>query len=108
MPAACAASVDEQARHMGPSTTSSLRSTGEFRRNPVLRDDGLRGVARRECSLSTTDESQVRLADGRLLWDRAGWARVTDVAKRRRQGLVVCRAAVPFEGLCDARPGVAL
>ena len=37
-----------------------------------------------------------------------GWARVTDVAKCRRQGLVVCRAALPFEGLCDARPGVAL
>ena len=37
-----------------------------------------------------------------------GWARVTDVAKRRRQGLVVCRAALPFEGFCDARPGVAL
>src|SRR3954463_13649142 len=36
------------------------------------------------------------------------WARVTDVAKRRRQGLVVCRAALPFEGCCDARPGVAL
>ena len=37
-----------------------------------------------------------------------GWARVTDVAKCRRQGLVVCRAALPFEGCCDARPGVAL
>jgi hypothetical protein len=36
------------------------------------------------------------------------WARVTDVAKRRRQGLVVCRAALPFEGLFDARPFVAL
>ena len=24
--------------------------------------------------------------------------RVTDEAKRRRQGLVACRAAVPFEG----------
>ena len=33
--------------------------------------------------------------------------RVTDVAKRRRQGLVACRAALPFEGLLDARPGVA-
>ena len=33
---------------------------------------------------------------------------MTDVAKRRRQGLVVCRAALPLEGLCDARPGVAL
>jgi hypothetical protein len=31
-----------------------------------------------------------------------------DVAKRRRQGLVVCRATLPFEGLFDARPGVAL
>jgi hypothetical protein len=36
------------------------------------------------------------------------WARVTDVAKRRRQGLVVCRATWPFEGPHDARPGVAL
>jgi hypothetical protein len=36
------------------------------------------------------------------------WARVTDVAKRRRQGLVVCRAALPFEGLFDACPGVTL
>jgi hypothetical protein len=26
------------------------------------------------------------------------WVRVTDVAKRRRQGLVACRAALPFEG----------
>jgi hypothetical protein len=33
---------------------------------------------------------------------------VTDEAKRRRQGLVVCRAALPFEGLFDARPGVTL
>ncbi len=29
-----------------------------------------------------------------------------DVAKRRRQGLVVCRAASPFPGFFDARPGV--
>jgi hypothetical protein len=36
------------------------------------------------------------------------WARVTDVAKRRRQGLVVCRAALPFEGLLDACPSAAL
>jgi hypothetical protein len=26
------------------------------------------------------------------------WVRVTDVAKGRRQGLVACRAALPFEG----------
>jgi hypothetical protein len=37
-----------------------------------------------------------------------GWARVDDVSKRRRQGLVVCRATLPFEGLlcaprCHAR-----
>jgi len=32
----------------------------------------------------------------------------TDVAKRRRQGLVACRAALPCEGLLDARPGLAL
>src|SRR5207244_6599597 len=36
------------------------------------------------------------------------WARADDVAKRRRQGLVVCRAASPFEGFFDARPGVTL
>jgi Oxidoreductase NAD-binding domain len=36
-----------------------------------------------------------------------GWARVEDVSKRRRQGLVVCRATLPFEGL-GARPGVTL
>ena len=33
--------------------------------------------------------------------------RVTDEAKCRYQGLVACRAALPFEGLLDARPGVA-
>jgi hypothetical protein len=27
-----------------------------------------------------------------------GRVRVTDEAKRRRQGLVACRAALPFEG----------
>ena len=36
------------------------------------------------------------------------WARLDDEAKRRRQGLVVCRAALPFEGLFDACPGVTL
>src|SRR3954447_14632890 len=36
-----------------------------------------------------------------------GWARVDDVSKRRRQGLVVCRATLPFEGPC-ACPGVTL
>src|SRR3984885_10831001 len=36
------------------------------------------------------------------------WARVTDEAKRRRQELVVCRAALPFEGLIYARSSVAL
>ena len=35
-------------------------------------------------------------------------ARATDESKRRRQGLVVCRATWPFEGPCDACPGVAL
>jgi hypothetical protein len=34
------------------------------------------------------------------------WARVTDEAKRRRQELVVCRAALPFEGLIYARSSV--
>ena len=33
-------------------------------------------------------------------------ARVTDEAKRRRQELVVCRAAMPFEGLIYARSSV--
>ncbi len=33
--------------------------------------------------------------------------RVTDEAKCRYQGLVACRAALPFEGLSNARPGVA-
>src|ERR1022692_3678575 len=36
------------------------------------------------------------------------WARVDDESKRRCQGLVVCRATLPFEGFCDARPGVTL
>jgi hypothetical protein len=37
-----------------------------------------------------------------------GWVRVTDVAESRPLGLHgVCRAALPFEGLEDARPGVA-
>jgi hypothetical protein len=49
-----------------------------------------------------------RLTRGARLRYTLSWARVTDVAKRRRQGLVVCRAALPFEGLFDARPGVAL
>ena len=49
-----------------------------------------------------------RVAGAAGVWDRLLWARVTDVAKRRRQGLVVCRAALPFEGLFDARPGVTL
>ena len=33
-----------------------------------------------------------------------GWARVEDVSKRRRQGLVVCRATLPFEGLVMRAP----
>ena len=33
-----------------------------------------------------------------------GWARVEDVSKRRRQGLVVCRAMLPFEGLVMRAP----
>ena len=36
------------------------------------------------------------------------WARVEDESKSRRQGLVVCRVTLPFEGFCDARPGVTL
>ena len=36
------------------------------------------------------------------------WARADDVAKRRPQGLVVCRAASPFRGFFDARTGVTL
>ena len=46
----------------------------------------------------------VRLV-GALGW---WWARVDDESKRRCQGLVVCRATLPFEGFCDARPGVTL
>jgi hypothetical protein len=43
-------------------------------------------------------------------WEALGcwWARVTDEAKRRRQELVVCRAALPFEGLIYARSSVTL
>ncbi len=47
-------------------------------------------------------------------WRVAGWAvgwswvRVDDESKRRCQGLVVCRATLPFVGFCDARPGVTL
>lgn len=47
------------------------------------------------------------VAPGVLGWDDLVVVRVTDVAKRRRQGRVACRAALPFEGLLDARPGVA-
>src|SRR5271156_5436218 len=48
------------------------------------------------------------VAPGAWWWDDSVVVRVTDVAKRRRQGLVACRAALPFEGLLeDARPGVA-
>src|SRR5439155_21955817 len=44
-----------------------------------------------------------------VLW-ALGWlrARVEDESKCRRQGLVVCRATLPLEGFCDARPGVTL
>src|SRR5271154_5155100 len=49
-----------------------------------------------------------RVALSASWWDDSVVVRVTDVAKRRRQGLVACRAALPFEGLLeDARPGVA-
>ena len=41
-------------------------------------------------------------------WLGCCWARVTDEAKRRRQELVVCRAALPFEGLIYARSSVTL
>ena len=51
-------------------------------------------------------------ADGVLacgwLGGRLVWARVDDESKRRCQGLVVCRATLPLEGFCDARPGVTL
>ncbi len=46
------------------------------------------------------------VAPGASEWNDSVVVRVTDVAKRRRQGLVACRAALPFEGLLDARPGV--
>src|SRR5207253_3290471 len=42
-------------------------------------------------------------------WALGCWrARVDDESKRRRQGLVVCRATWPLEGPLDARPGVTL
>jgi hypothetical protein len=37
-----------------------------------------------------------------------GWARADDVSKRGRQGLVACRATLPFEGLIYARSAVTL
>ena len=43
-----------------------------------------------------------------LLVRRCCRVRVNDVAKCRRQEPWACRAALPFEGLCDARSGVAL
>jgi hypothetical protein len=49
-----------------------------------------------------------RAAGRRVAVVGCGWARVDDVSKRRRQGLVVCRATCPFEGLIYARPGVTL
>ena len=66
---------------------------------------GRRVIWRGESALG---ERSICLARTAVLWDRLLRARVTDVAKRRRQGLVVCRAALPFEGLLDARPSVAL
>jgi hypothetical protein len=54
------------------------------------------GVAVRKSSWSGRSRAPLR---------SCAWVRVTDGAKRRRQGLVACRAALPFEGLRDARPG---
>src|SRR5208282_2549176 len=48
------------------------------------------------------------LAQMWLLWESVCWARADDVAKRRRQGLVVCRAPWPLQGPLDACPGVTL
>src|SRR5262245_1598982 len=48
------------------------------------------------------------LGSGRRVALGSERARADDVAKRRRQGLVVCRAASPFEGRFDARPSVTL
>jgi hypothetical protein len=55
---------------------------------PNLNDKGAR----------LTDESQ-GLVVGRLLCESGGRRERLTEAKRRRQGLVVCRAALPFEGL---------
>src|SRR5208282_2039735 len=58
-----------------------------------------RGIGTVPLSVSCRNDSCVR---------SLAWARADDVAKRRRQGLVVCRAVSPFRGFFDARPGVTL
>jgi hypothetical protein len=56
---------------------------------------------------SGTEKVKFVWRDGHPGCDPVGWVRVTDVAKGRRQELAACRAALPFEGLLDARWGVA-
>ena len=51
-----------------------------------------------------TDESQVDADRG--WWDPFAGVRVIDGARRRPGAYGVCRAALLFEGLRDARPGV--
>src|SRR5271169_3016729 len=81
----------------GPQT-AAVRSvlTGAARKTAVFRAAVVAaGAGRRGCR-------------GALTALGFGWARVEDESKCRRQGLVVCRATLPFEGFCDARPGVTL
>jgi len=71
----------------------------------VLAGAGVTGVLGRVAGCG--ERRRRGVAPGVLGWDDLGVVRVTDVAKRRRQGLVACRAALPLVGLLDARPGVA-
>jgi hypothetical protein len=45
------------------------------------------------------DASTVGVASSASWWDDSLVVRATDRAKRRCQGLVACRAALPFEGV---------
>ena len=92
---------------------SAIGSVGEAGRRAVDRllwlgfaSAGRIGTSFRPRGIAT-DALAVSCINGRgvgLLF----WARADEVAKRRRQGLVVCRAASPFRGFFDARPGVTL
>jgi hypothetical protein len=57
-------------------------------------------ILHRRCERrSPTDESQIAWRVRAPCATLADGVRVTDVAKCRRQELVACRAALPFEGL---------